>query len=192
MMGSKQETISAPQTTHPQNLCGFSPAFRFWCARTHDWGWQGVANCALVAVFISCCSHEAIVAVDLGVWYFWWLQRHPQGYSIRRIKQLFDVDLLVVIPYSSILPKTGFWPCNTTAWSPPPESDGPGQGATTTRDCHPLGKMLSGRGSPSTARQSQSRSPGEPDFRTMGWGSHAHSVRCLLRTSGQEPGVSVH
>ena len=61
---------------------------------------------------------------------------------------------------------------------PPPKttvSDGPGQ-AATTRDRHPLGKVLSGWGSPTTARPSgrnrgcQPRSPGEPGFGTEGWG----------------------
>ena len=72
---------------------------------------------------------------------------------------------------------------------PPPQlSDGPGQEASATKERHPLGKVLSGWGSLTTARPSggnrgcQSRSRGEPDFRVVGWGG----------TSGWEPGVAVY
>ena len=55
---------------------------------------------------------------------------------------------------------------------------------------YPLGKVLSGWGSPTTARPSgrnrgcQARSPGEPDFCTTGWWSHARSVWCSLERAG--------
>ena len=66
---------------------------------------------------------------------------------------------------------------------PPAESDGPRQGGSTTRDHHPLGKMLSGWGSPTTARPSgrnrgcQPRSLGDPGFRTEGLGPHTGSAQ---------------
>ena len=75
----------------------------------------------------------------------------------------------------------------SSACAPPPphspESDGPGNGVPTTRDRHPLGKALSGWGSPATAipsgrsRGCQPRSPREPGFRTVRGGSHTGSLQ---------------
>ena len=66
-------------------------------------------------------------------------------------------------------------------------------GASTTRGRHPPRKVLSGWGSPTTARPSgknrgcQSWSPGEPDFRMAAWRSHAHSSVSLGVRVGRSP-----
>ena len=108
--------------------------------------------------------------------------RQPPVADAKTLPPLLMPTYVLIVQHMGMTIASGLTIHLGRAHPPPAESNGPRQGASTTRDRAPLGKVLSGLGSPTTARPSgtnrgcQPRSPGELGLRKHGLGSHTVPV----------------